>query len=199
MSRVEGTPERQRLMGLVVDLILRDGVIDTSLSAIARAIGSNNRMLLYYFGSKQDLIDEASLVAFDRFPRLRDMVARLHAPGDLEERLLTAWDDLADPDSRPYVRLFFQRFGIAMRDPEEWEDFTERVGREWIEEVETTLVAEGFAPEDALRAATQVIALWRGLQFLLLAGVSPEQVRESYRAAVVDLLRREGAAGLPAR
>jgi AcrR family transcriptional regulator len=199
MSRVEGTPERQRLMGLVVDLILRDGVIDTSLSAIARAIGSNNRMLLYYFGSKQDLIDEASLVAFDRFPRLRDMFARLHAPGDLEERLLTAWDDLADPDSRPYVRLFFQRFGIAMRDPEEWEDFTERVGREWIEEVETTLVAEGFAPEDALRAATQVIALWRGLQFLLLAGVSPEQVRASYRAAVVDLLRREGAAGLPAR
>jgi AcrR family transcriptional regulator len=199
MSRVEGTPERQRLMGLVVDLILRDGVIDTSLSAIARAIGSNNRMLLYYFGSKQDLIDEASLVAFDRFPRLRDMVARLHAPGDLEERLMTAWDDLADPDSRPYVRLFFQRFGIAMRDPEEWEDFTERVGREWIEEVETALLGEGFTREDALTAATQVIALWRGLQFLLLAGVSPEQVRASYRAAVVDLLRREGAAGLPAR
>jgi AcrR family transcriptional regulator len=199
MSRVEGTPERQRLMGLVVDLILRDGVIDTSLSAIARAIGSNNRMLLYYFGSKQDLIDEASRVAFDRFPRLRDMVARLHAPGDLEERLMTAWDDLADPDSRPYVRLFFQRFGIAMRDPEEWEDFTERVGREWIEEVETALLGEGFTREDALTAATQVIALWRGLQFLLLAGVSPEQVRASYRAAVVDLLRREGAAGLPAR
>jgi AcrR family transcriptional regulator len=199
MSRVEGTPERQRLMGLVVDLILRDGVIDTSLSAIARAIGSNNRMLLYYFGSKQDLIDEASLVAFESFPRLRDMFARLHAPGDLEERLLTAWDDLADPDSRPYVRLFFQRFGIAMRDPEEWEDFTERVGREWIEEVETALLDEGFTPADALTAATQVIALWRGLQFLLLAGVSPEQVRASYRAAVVDLLRREGAAGLPAR
>jgi hypothetical protein len=112
---------------------------------------------------------------------------------------MTAWDDLADPDSRPYVRLFFQRFGIAMRDPEEWEDFTERVGREWIEEVETALLGEGFTREDALVAATQVIALWRGLQFLLLAGVSPEQVRASYRAAVVDLLRREGAAGLPAR
>ena len=187
MSRVENTPERQRLLGLVVDLILRDGVIDLSLSAISRAIGSNNRMLLYYFGSKQELIGEAALVAFDSFPRLRDMFARLSQPGDLEQRLLTAWDDLADPDSRPYVRLFFQRFGIAMRDPDEWGDFIERVGREWIEDVRDTLLADGFSPEDALSGATRVIALFRGLQFLLLSGVDPAQLRAAYRDAIRDL------------
>ncbi|WOQ69252.1 TetR/AcrR family transcriptional regulator [Microbacterium limosum] len=187
---MDGTPERQRLLGLVVDLILRDGVIDLSLSAIARAIGSNNRMLLYYFGSKQELIGEAALVAFDRFPRLRDMFDRLRDAGDLEERLIAAWDDLADPESRPYVRLFFQRFGIAMRDPDEWGDFIERVGREWVEEVDAVLRAEGFDGGDARAAATQIIALFRGLQFLLLSGVPADQLRDAYRLGIRPVLER---------
>lgn len=185
---MDATPERQRLLQLVVDLILRDGVIDLSLSAIARAIRSNNRMLLYYFGSKQALIDEASARAFESFPRLRDMFARLGAPGDLETRLLTAWDDLADPESRPFVRLFFQRFGIAQREPDEWVDFTEQVGREWVISLRDALLAEGFAPDRALSAATRVIALFRGLQFLLLTGVDPQQLRNSYRDAIRDLV-----------
>jgi len=185
---VDNTPERQRLLDLVVELILRDGVIDLSLSAISRAIGSNNRMLLYYFGSKQKLIDEASDVAFNSFPRLRDMFARLTAPGDLEERLLTAWDDLADPDSRPFVRLFFQRFGIALREPDEWVDFTEQVGREWVVALRDALVTEGLTPERAQSAATRVVALFRGLQFLLLTGVDPAQLRNSYRDAIRDLV-----------
>ncbi|MFI8595478.1 TetR family transcriptional regulator [Microbacterium sp. NPDC078428] len=187
---MDGTPERQRLLGLVVNLILRDGVIDLSLSAIARAIGSNNRMLLYYFGSKQELIGEAALVAFDRFPRLRDMFDRLRDAGDLEERLIAAWDDLADPESRPYVRLFFQRFGIAMRDPDEWGDFIERVGREWVEEVDAVLRAEGFDGGDARAAATQIIALFRGLQFLLLSGVPADQLRDAYRLGIRPVLER---------
>lgn len=184
---MDSTPERQRLLDLVVDLILRDGVIDLSLSAISRAIGSNNRMLLYYFGSKQTLIDEASFVAFNSFPRLRDMFARLGAPGDLEARLLTAWDDLADPDSRPFVRLFFQRFGIAQREPDEWVAFTEQVGREWVDNVRDALLAEGFPPDRALSGATRIVALWRGLQFLILSGVEPAQLRESYRDAIRDI------------
>ncbi|MDX2377690.1 TetR/AcrR family transcriptional regulator [Microbacterium sp. LRZ72] len=187
---MDGTPERQRLRGLVVDLILREGVVDLSLSAIARGVGSNNRMLLYYFGSKQALIDEAADAAFERFPRLRDMFARLRAPGDLEERLLAAWDDLADPDSRPFVRLFFQRFGVAMRDRDEWEAFTERVGREWVETVRSVLVDEGYPAARASSAAIQVIALWRGLQFLLVAGVEAEQLREAYRDSIRGMLDR---------
>ena len=48
--------ERQRLLALVGDLILAEGVSTLSLSGVARSIGSNNRMLLYYFGSKEDLL-----------------------------------------------------------------------------------------------------------------------------------------------
>ena len=44
---------------------------------IARAVGSNNRMLLYYFGSKERLLEAASEIAIERFPHLAAVFERL--------------------------------------------------------------------------------------------------------------------------
>ncbi|WP_227496911.1 TetR/AcrR family transcriptional regulator [Planctomonas psychrotolerans] len=185
---MDGTSERERLLGLVVDLILREGVIDLSLSAVARGIGSNNRMLLYYFGSKEDLLDEASVLAFERFPKLRDMFARLERAGDLEEGLLEAWDDLSAPENHSFLRLYFQRFGIAMRDAEQWTTFIERAGRQWVGLTRAVFVRAGYSDADSVIAATQIIALWRGLQFLLLTGVAADQLDAAHAAGIRALL-----------
>jgi AcrR family transcriptional regulator len=191
-SRTGSTPERERLLGLVADLILRDGVIDLSLSAIARGIGSNNRMLLYYFGSKEKLLNEASGVAFERFPRLVTMFDRLGEPGELLSRLDGAWDDLAAEENRPYIALFFQRFGIAMRDLEKWHDYVDRSTHYWAEDLADILVAHGLDERDALVVATQIVATWRGLQLALLADGDEELLREGCRASVRALLARYG-------
>jgi AcrR family transcriptional regulator len=188
MGRVEATPERERLLGLVVDLVLREGVIDISLSSVARSIGSNNRMLLYYFGSKEALLDEAGLRAYDRFPRLRDVFVRLGSAGDLEERLLDAWADLSAVENLPFLRLYFQRFGIAMRDAEEWVTFIERAGQQWLGWIREVFSAHGYSEADSLLGATQIVALWRGLQFLLLTGSPPEQLTTTYVIGVRGLL-----------
>lgn len=188
MGCVEGTPERERLLGLVIDLVLREGVIDLSLSAVARGIGSNNRMLLYYFGSKEALLDEAGLRALDQFPKLREMFSGLAGTGGLEDRLLACWADLSAPDNRPYLRLYFQRFGVAMRDTAQWEAFIERAGAQWLGWTREVFRSEGYSEADSLVAATQIIALWRGLQFLLLSGVPADQLDLTYTTAVRTLL-----------
>jgi AcrR family transcriptional regulator len=188
MGNVEATPERERLLGLVIDLVLREGVIDLSLSAVARGIGSNNRMLLYYFGSKEALLDEAGLRAFDQFPKLREMFIRLAGEGDLEDRLLDCWADLSADDNLPYLRLYFQRFGIAMRDTAEWVAFIERAGTQWLGWTRAVFQSEGYSEADSLVAATQIIALWRGLQFLLLTGIPIDQLNRTYASSVRALL-----------
>jgi len=188
MGSVAATPERERLLGLVIDLVLREGVIDLSLSAVARGIGSNNRMLLYYFGSKEALLDEAGLRAFDQFPRLREMFARLAGAGDLDERLLACWADLSAADNLPYLRLYFQRFGIAMRDTEQWVAFIERAGAQWLGWTREVFLSEGYSEEGSLVAATHLVALWRGLQFLVLSGIPAEQLNLTYATAVRALL-----------
>jgi AcrR family transcriptional regulator len=194
MGRVEGPSERDRLLGLVVDLILREGVIDLSLSALARKIGSNNRMILYYFGSKQELLDEASTRAFEQFPLLNALFARLSGPGDLEERLVHAWRDLSDPANHDYLRLYFQRFGIAMRETGQWDVFLERQGSTWPDMVAGILRTEGYDAATSKVVGLEVVALWRGLQLLLLSGADPDELDASYRFAVRGMIARSDAA-----
>ncbi|QWT24521.1 TetR family transcriptional regulator [Subtercola sp. PAMC28395] len=186
-------PERQRLLDLVIDLILRVGVLDLSMSAISREIGSNNRMLLYYFSSREKLLDEACVRAFDRFPRLETMFTRLAAEGDLGERLYAAWDDLAAPENRPYLVLFFQRFGAAMGDPDRWRNDLHPSTHRWAEDLAEIFVAEGADDRSAALWGTHLLAVWRGMQFALLADAEPARLREAYRVgvdALVDALRR---------
>ena len=185
---VTSSAERQRLLYLVVDLILSEGMIDVSLSAVARKIGSNNRMLLYYFGSKEALLDEAAMHAYERFPKLRNLFQRLGEPGDIEERLVRAWEDLSAPENHPYLRVFFQRFGIAMRETEDWGGFIERLGTSWVQRVQAQLAAEGLSDSTSRSGALAIVALWRGMEILLLARVPAEELSVTYRLNIHGLL-----------
>jgi AcrR family transcriptional regulator len=168
-----GSGGRQRLLELVADHVLAHGASELSLSELARAVGSNNRMLLYYFGSKDALLSEALLVAFDRFPHLEGALRRLAADDlDLPARLRRAWEDIAHPDNLPFLALFFQGFGVALYRPERNAELFERLGAEWVGSVRAVLEREGFAERDALELATQVVAEWRGLQFALVSGAA---------------------------
>ena len=185
------TPERDRLLSLVADHVLAHGTGDLSLSALARAVGSNNRMLLYYFGRKEDLLDEAGQVAVRRFPHVAGLMDQLRTPGPLDERLDRAWAALAHPDNTPFLQLFFERYGAALRSPEGNAAYLERMGLAgWPAELGEVLRAEGMTRPAARRCALEVVAMWRGLQLGLLSGVPREQL-----AAVHSAFARRLVAG----
>ncbi|GAA4684798.1 TetR/AcrR family transcriptional regulator [Frondihabitans cladoniiphilus] len=180
---------RERLLSSVADLILERGVGELSLSEVARFIGSNNRMLLYYFGSKEQLLNAACLVAFARFPHVEGMIDRLQrGPGTPRQRLEAAWRDIAHPDNRPFLALFFESFGIALHHPNRNRSFFEHIAASWVPEVQTVLVEAGIPSADAHLVATQIIATWRGLQFSLLLGTPREVLDAAYDAMIVSVL-----------
>lgn len=188
-----GTTERDRLLELVVDRILDASMIRMSLSGIARSIGSNNRMLLYYFGSREALLDEAAVRAFERFPLLRDLFVRLAESGDVESRLLRAWDDLAAPEHLPYLRLYFQQLGLAIHASDDWAPFISRSATQWLDLLGAQLLADGFGAQRSRSAAIEILSLWRGLQILLLTGARPEELRTSYACRVRSLVTEREA------
>ena len=49
------TSPRERLLAKAVDHVAAHGVADLSLRALAAALGTSHRMLLYHFGSKEQL------------------------------------------------------------------------------------------------------------------------------------------------
>jgi AcrR family transcriptional regulator len=177
---------RQRLLERVADHVLEHGASDLSLSELARAVGSNNRMLLYHFGSKEEVLRQATLVAFARHPHLEGALRRLRdGDGALRDRLLQVWADIAHPDNRPFLAVFFQAFAVALYHPERNAELFQRLGGDWVGEVQEALEAGGVDRTAALRIATQLVAEWRGLQLALLSGASRAVLDDSY-ADLID-------------
>jgi AcrR family transcriptional regulator len=161
--------ERDRLRSLVTDYCLENGVATLTLRSLSDAVGTNNRMLLYYFDSKEQMIAEALTEAKARFPGVEtafDVLADRDAP--LVDRLQAAWRSIAAPGNVAYLGLFFEVFGLAVREPDRYSDFIDG-GRSWSRRVASVLRAEGVPTSEARSMARELVALWRGMQFDLLA------------------------------
>ncbi len=179
--------ERERLLGLVADYFLENGVSDVSLSALARDIGSNNRMLLYYFGTKEKLFDEAGQAALARFPGISGLMDEFHSEGEIEDILERAWLRIASDESRPFVRLFFENFWLSARRPAFEAGYLMRV-EAWKHGVAGLLRRHGFEFELAEQLGVSIVSMWRGLQLELVAGTDPEQLRVAHRRALEMML-----------
>jgi AcrR family transcriptional regulator len=186
------TTERERLLSLVADHILASGVSGLTLRGVSRAVGSNNRMLLYYFESKEQLIAAGLTEVHSRFPRLRRALDGLVGDAPLPTRLHQVWLDVSAPENAPFLRLFFEVFGLAAHEPDRYLTFLESVGTDWVARVAAAIEADGAAPDVALRLGTEVVALWRGLQFALLSGSAPDSVDAVHLAAVQAVAGRLG-------
>jgi AcrR family transcriptional regulator len=191
MPRAE-TERSRRLLEATVDVILERGLGDLSLSQLARAIGSNNRMLLYYFGSKDELLTRATMAAYDRFPELAGLIPSLRAEAPLPGLLCAGWRRLRAPQNLPYLRLFFEVLAAAGRDPEHNTAQLGALAEHWPEGVRSAFVAHGWDAAAARTATTQVLALWRGLQVELLTGADPAELDAVHDTAVDALLRHPG-------
>jgi AcrR family transcriptional regulator len=188
-------PERDRLLRLAADHVLEQGIAEMTLRGLGAAIGTNNRMLLYYFGSKEKLIEQALLEASRRFPAFAVAMTALDEPGTpLVDRLLNCWRGIAAPENLPFHRLFFEIFGQAAHNPGRFDEFLARVGHDWTNQVATALRAEGVPAAPAARSAREIVALWRGLQFDLISTGDHEAVTATYAAAAAAFAERCRAA-----
>jgi AcrR family transcriptional regulator len=195
-----GEPERDRLLRLIADYVLEHGIAGMTLRGLGAAIGTNNRMLLYYFGSKEQLIAHALAAAAQRFPAFTAAMTALDDPGaPLVDRLLAAWRGIAEPENLPFLRLFFEVFGQAAHNPGRFDDFLARVGHDWTNQVAGSLRVEGIPTSEAASMAREIVAVWRGLQFDLLSTGDAAAVAASYAGTAAAFARRCEAAKVAQR
>lgn len=182
-----GPTERARLLGLTCEFILAHGVVDLSLSELARGIGSSNRMLLYHFGSLDKLLDAAVDKILGGTALVDRLAVLLDTPGTTADRISAAWRHIADPARLPHLQLFFARFGMAADVPGRYPEFLAQTRERWTAVVATRLRQDpAVARPD--HTATAVVALWRGLQMLLICGESRVTVDAAHDRAVAALL-----------
>jgi AcrR family transcriptional regulator len=164
----EGTGARERLLAAAMEHVEGHGVGNLSLRALAAALGTSHRMLIYHFGSREGLLIEVIRVveARQRAALAEMLLDTDAAPADTMRRM---WRRVADPALWPNERVFFEVYGQALQGSPHAVPLLDGIVEKWVEPLVRIAVAEG-RPEDEARAEARLgVAVTRGLLLDLLA------------------------------
>jgi AcrR family transcriptional regulator len=169
-GRSHGTDRgrRAQLVDAAVDHVAAHGLGDLSLRHLGSAIGVSHRMLIHYFGSKEQLLVE---IVRTSERRQRELLSRLRqepglSPADVARSL---WRQLTRPQLAGQERLFFEIFGHALRGRREAVPVLEGLVTDWLAPLVAAEVAAGSDPATARNRARLGLATVRGLLLDLLA------------------------------
>jgi AcrR family transcriptional regulator len=103
MPRPPDDRRRRELLDGLIDAFARGGVGGRSLREVADAVGTSHRMLLHYFGSRDEL-----LLAIVEEVERRQSAVLADLPYDPSRAFAAMWANLRRPELRPFERLFFE-------------------------------------------------------------------------------------------
>ena len=178
-----GADRRDALLDGTVGWVLAHGLADLSLRPLARDLGTSDRMLLYYFATKDALVTAAVQRVADTL--VGAATAALGSRIDSPERLVDGfWRVLFDPAARSAVDLLLEVFALAARRGDPYRSAAQAVVRTWIDLAVPHLTTLGVPRPDARRVAVTVAALVDGGLVLATAGVSGRELAAVRRSAV---------------
>ncbi|MEQ1700194.1 MAG: TetR/AcrR family transcriptional regulator [Ilumatobacteraceae bacterium] len=194
MARPRSTA-RDELLAAVVQHVAEHGIGDLSLRPLAAAIGTSHRMLLFHFGSKEQLMVE---VVRSVEAQQRAAMATVSAqPGlSVAEQMRQQWEGYLDPALRNNIRLFFEVYADALRGRPGTAEFLEEATTSWLQPA-----AAALGPASGRHAAVDarlMIALTRGLLLDLVATGDVDGVDAAMRR-FTELFERGTVAPAPAR
>ena len=185
------------MLSAFVDYILKNGMSDLSLRPAAAAIGTSPRMLLYYFGSKEELMAAAIAQARTRDIEMFAREAQKWGEASPAQIFRAIWKWYAGDRRAAYRRFFFEVYGIALQNPKTFGAFLETVGADFLSFIETALIARGFRRREARAVATLHVASSRGL--LLDLETTGDRARVDAAAELVAQSLERQLRGRPVR
>jgi len=179
---------KQALTDSVLEHLLTYGRLDESLRSIARAIGAGHSLLLYHFGSRDELLAAVHLACEQR--QRRHLTELRPQTSDPLEIMRMMWANLADQRMWPLYRLGFslRASGIDLTGQQDDRE-------QWIATLTPLAHAVGQRGEQAADEAMLWLAACRGLLWELVTGADPSAVdRAAERLFSHYASRRQGSA-----
>ena len=160
---------QDELLELAYHYVLVHGLADMSLRPLAKAIGSSPRVLLFLYGSKDNLI--RALLDRARSDELAAVAAfrETGSPADLIDSARQVWHWLSAESHRHLLGLWVEAYARSLVDPDgPWAGFAAQTVQDWL-----GLLASRQLPRRRGRAGaaerTAVLAVLRGAMLDLLA------------------------------
>jgi AcrR family transcriptional regulator len=158
MSRTANQQRPQELRDAIVRYLIKHGLSNLSLRPLAKAVGSSPRVLLYYFGSKEKMV---VLIVKEIRQQQFATLGETNAP-TFAEACQIAWSRMIAPNSEPIFRLYFEIYGIALRNPKLYRAFLRDTVEDWLRNIADPLSRQGYERSQARAFAAVVLAGLRG-------------------------------------
>jgi AcrR family transcriptional regulator len=176
----EEVSARDQLLLRVMAFAAAEGIAGRSLREIAAGADSSHRMLLYHFGSREGLL--AAIVAAIEAQQRATLASLADGAGTPQEVMLALWEQVSSAELRPFVRLFFEVFGLVAQGAPGTEGLRETLTAPWLSDAAEVADRLGTGVDRAeLRLG---VAVTRGLLLDLVGGADPGEVDASYRRFV---------------
>jgi len=160
MARPPDLRTRALLRAKAADYVLAHGLSDLTLRPLAKALKTNARMLVYHFGSREGLLREIlSCVREREDARIQSWLASRKTPRTMGQFLRWLWKESATPGRRPALRLLFELYALALRNPREYPGVLEDPFAYW----QKLSAKTGDAAKADDVEATLLLAVTRGL------------------------------------
>jgi|SRR5882724_9687655 len=160
---------RDELLDATARYLLDNGVAGLSLRPLAAVIGSKARLLVYHFGSKEQLLVEAmGLIRARAKGALEATMTPQMASADLGDLLRGLWKWSASTRNRPYLRLFFEMHGLALQYPKQYASYLQGSVDSWIDLL-TSMLTKRLGRARATTTATLIVGIIDGLLLDALA------------------------------
>ncbi|PVG81925.1 TetR/AcrR family transcriptional regulator [Nocardioides gansuensis] len=152
------------------DYVLDHGLIGLSLRPLAAELGTSDRMLLYHFGSKDELVAAVLRASNDRAVA---QLAALPPSPDLRSAVGDLWAAVqAEPGDR-CTRIYVEAAALGLFGREPYASVVREANAVWTTALVTHLVRSGVDRALAARAADVVDAAFMGFQLDLPLDVDP--------------------------
>jgi len=174
--------QREKVIEALADHLLRHGLGETSLRQLAAAAGTSDRMLLYYFTDKAEIMSVVLDRVAERFAQSLDMAM----PSDrlpAEQLLMKASALVRTPEMRPTMRLWLDMVAAAARQEPPFPEIATDLLRQLMDWVETRLAGPA-GPARRQRAAL-LLAIIDGIVLFDMKGGSNEA--DAAEAALAEL------------
>lgn len=123
----------------IIQYIVENGLLNgMGIRSLAKVAGTSDRMLIYYFGSKDELINQALYVIASGVVYQLDGLLGTHKR--LGVQLLAECTAVVSHEGfKPAVQLWFELVGLSVRQQEPYASNARQLAQNWIDWVESRL------------------------------------------------------------
>jgi AcrR family transcriptional regulator len=178
--------KRAAIASSLADIVLVDGLGELALRRAARHLGMSDRMLLYYFGAKsQIVIAVLACISLRQSSMLR---ADPTAPPASPDRVLNkAWSIVSDPVFVPFMRVWIEVVSRGTRGEPPYTTLGKRAISNWLSWIETRLdLPRGIARR---QQAAAILTVLQGATFLEMSNPKSTRGVPKLLSAALDLER----------